>query len=73
MLHISPTVFQVLLDLIQEHPILCNHSNNPQTPVQTQLAVTLYCMGHYGNGAYKASIERQEDLSLVLLEISHHL
>ena len=51
MLRASPTVFQVLRDLIQEHPIFCNHSNNPQTPVQTQLAVTLYHMGRYGNGA----------------------
>jgi len=51
MLRVSPTVFQVLLDLIQEHPIFYNHSNNPQTPVQTQLAVTLYRMGRYGNGA----------------------
>ncbi|KIK92196.1 hypothetical protein PAXRUDRAFT_589735, partial [Paxillus rubicundulus Ve08.2h10] len=27
-----------------------NNSNNSQTPVQTQLVVTLYHMGHYGNG-----------------------
>ncbi|KIK93786.1 hypothetical protein PAXRUDRAFT_45880, partial [Paxillus rubicundulus Ve08.2h10] len=51
MLHISPTFFEILLDLIQEHPIFYNHSNNSQTPVQTQHAVTLYHMGHYGNGA----------------------
>ena len=31
-------------------PILTN-SNNPQAPVQIQLAVTLYCLGCYGNGA----------------------
>ena len=28
-----------------------NHSNLGQTPVEKQLAVTLYHMGHYGNGA----------------------
>ena len=54
MLCISPTVFQILLDLIREYPIFYNCSNNPQTPVQTQLAVTLYPMGHYGN---RASLE----------------
>ena len=58
MLCVSPIVFQVLLDLIQEHPIFCNHSNNPQTPDQTQLAVTLYHMGCYGNGASLEDIAR---------------
>ncbi|KIK90478.1 hypothetical protein PAXRUDRAFT_801702, partial [Paxillus rubicundulus Ve08.2h10] len=51
LLRVSPTVFEVLLDLIQDHPIFTNNSNNSQTPVQTQLAVTLYRMGRYGNGA----------------------
>ncbi|KIK82229.1 hypothetical protein PAXRUDRAFT_96959, partial [Paxillus rubicundulus Ve08.2h10] len=34
LLCVSPTVFEVLLDLIQDHPIF---TNNSQTPVQTQL------------------------------------
>ncbi|KIN95630.1 hypothetical protein M404DRAFT_165310 [Pisolithus tinctorius Marx 270] len=51
MLHIPPTVLDVLLDIIHEHPVFYNNSNNGQTPVQKQLAVTLYHMGHYGNGA----------------------
>ena len=50
MLHVSPTVFDILLDLIQEHPVFYNKSNNGQTSVQKQLAITLYCMGCYGNG-----------------------
>ncbi|KAF8545623.1 hypothetical protein OG21DRAFT_1367074, partial [Imleria badia] len=63
MLRVSPTVFQVLLDLIQEHPVFYNRSNNPQTPVQTQLAVTLYHMGCYGNGASLEDIARIAGIS----------
>jgi hypothetical protein len=51
MLRASPEVFYVILGLIEDHPIFQNHSNNPQAPVWIQLAVTLYRMGRYGNGA----------------------
>lgn len=51
MLHVSPQVFETLLELIQDHEIFQNNSNSPQTPVQIQLAVTLYQMGQYRNGA----------------------
>jgi hypothetical protein len=51
MLRISPTVFEVLLHLIKEHPVFSNNSNVPQKPVKVQLAITLYRMGRYGNGA----------------------
>jgi len=51
MLRVSPKVFDTILCLIHDHPIFYNNSNNPQTDVQTQLAVTLYRMGRYGNGA----------------------
>jgi hypothetical protein len=27
-----------------------NNSNNPQMPVDEQLAIALFCFGHYGNG-----------------------
>ncbi|KIK14034.1 hypothetical protein PISMIDRAFT_117742 [Pisolithus microcarpus 441] len=63
MLHVSPTVFEVILDLIQDHPVFSNNSNNPQTPVKTQLAVTLFHMGHYGNGASLEDIARQAGIS----------
>jgi hypothetical protein len=58
MLRVSPDVFLVLLDLIEDHPIFQNDSNNAQAPVQVQLAVTLYRMGHYGNGASLEDIAR---------------
>src|ERR1700722_7995687 len=41
MLRVSPEVFDTILCLIHDHPIFYNNSNNPQTDVQTQLAVTL--------------------------------
>jgi len=44
-------VLQVLLHLIEEHPVFQNNSNIPQKPVEVQLATTLYRMGRYGNGA----------------------
>jgi hypothetical protein len=51
MLHVTPLVFSTILQLIRNHPVFLNHSNNAQTPVQQQLAVTLYRMGCYGNSA----------------------
>jgi hypothetical protein len=50
MLHVSPLVFETILTLI-DHPVFTNQSNLGQTPVEQQLAVTLFQMGHYGNGA----------------------
>ena len=51
MLHVSPHIFDIVLSLIEHHPVFQNNSNRPQVPVEVQLAVTLYRMGHYGNGA----------------------
>ncbi|KAJ6587747.1 hypothetical protein B0H10DRAFT_1831523, partial [Mycena sp. CBHHK59/15] len=45
MLRVSPMVFAVILELIQDHTIFTNNSNVPQTPVDVQLAVTLYRLG----------------------------
>ncbi|KAG2068512.1 hypothetical protein BDR04DRAFT_1024396, partial [Suillus decipiens] len=41
---VSPEVFQVILDLVEDHPVFYNNSNNAQVPVQIQLTVTLYRM-----------------------------
>lgn len=51
MLRVEPETFQVLLELIQDHSVFSQQSNNTQAPVETQLAVTLFCMGRFGNGA----------------------
>ena len=58
MMRISPTCFQVLLSLIENHPIFFNNSNIPQKPVHHQLATTLYRMGRYGNGASVIDVAR---------------
>ena len=44
MLHIPPHAFEVLHELIKDHPVFQNNSDY-------QLAVTLYRMGHFGNAA----------------------
>ncbi|KAJ7764043.1 hypothetical protein DFH07DRAFT_956316 [Mycena maculata] len=41
---VSPFVFEVILELIQDHEVFHNNSNNRQTPVAQQLAVTLYSL-----------------------------
>jgi hypothetical protein len=58
MLRVSPKVFQVLLELIQDHEAFRNNSNYSQTPVEIQLAATLYRIGHYGNGASVKDLAR---------------
>jgi hypothetical protein len=32
MLRVTPLVFQIILDLIEEHPVFTNNSHNAQTP-----------------------------------------
>jgi hypothetical protein len=51
MLRVSPYVYEVLINLISDHAVFQNHSHNQQTPVWVQLAITLYCLGHYSNSA----------------------
>ncbi|KIK34678.1 hypothetical protein CY34DRAFT_97519, partial [Suillus luteus UH-Slu-Lm8-n1] len=63
MLRVLPKVFYVILGLIEDHPVFQNHSNHPQAPVQIQLAVTLYRMGRYGNGASIQDIARFAGIS----------
>ncbi|KAI0075045.1 hypothetical protein K474DRAFT_1600545, partial [Panus rudis PR-1116 ss-1] len=63
MLRLSPEAFQVLLNTIDAHPIFYNDSNHPQAPIEFQLAVTLYRMGRYGNGASCEDIARTAGIS----------
>lgn len=51
MLRVSPVVFDFIVACIKDHDIFRSRSNFPQAPVEIQLAVTLYRMGRYGNGA----------------------
>ena len=59
LLRVSPYVFSILVELIKDHPIFHNNSNCPQTPVDYQLAVTLYRMGRYGNAASLIDVARE--------------
>ena len=49
-LRITPECFDSLLESIQHHEAFQNNSNNPQMPVERQLAIALYRFGHFGNG-----------------------
>jgi hypothetical protein len=42
MLHVSPLVFLTVLDLIADHTVFRNDTNLGQTPIEQQLAVTLF-------------------------------
>ncbi|KDQ52378.1 hypothetical protein JAAARDRAFT_108332, partial [Jaapia argillacea MUCL 33604] len=71
MLRVTPGSFQFILQLIEDHPIFSRssgaifqtRSHRPQLPVQLQLAVTLYQMGRYGNGASIMDIARISSVS----------
>lgn len=63
MLWISPTVFNNLLSLIENHPIFKSENNHGQAAVELQLAVTLYRMGRYGNGASVEDVARMAGCS----------
>jgi hypothetical protein len=69
MLRVSPEVFQVILDLIEDHHVFQNNSNNAQVPVRIQLGVTLYRMGRYGNGASIQDIARFAGISEGAVEL----
>jgi hypothetical protein len=58
MLRISPLIFDVIMNLIKDHPVFYSNSNVPQTDVKFQLAITLYRLGRYGNAASVGDIAR---------------
>ena len=57
-LHISPHIFDRLVEAIASDPVFTGHSTRSyrQAPVQEQLAVALYRFGHNGNAAGLQSI-----------------
>ncbi|KIK23127.1 hypothetical protein PISMIDRAFT_101106, partial [Pisolithus microcarpus 441] len=48
-LHVTPKIFNCILDQITNHPIFQTWSNHSQLPVAIQLAIFLNHAGHYGN------------------------
>jgi hypothetical protein len=63
MLCLTPDSFRNLLRLIQHHEVFQTTSNHPQAPVETQLAVILYHMGQFGNGASVSDLARMAGIS----------
>lgn len=57
-LRVTPYTFDKLHEKIKNDLIFFNNSNNPQIPVEEQLAITLYRFGHDGNAASQASVGR---------------
>jgi hypothetical protein len=50
-LRITPECFDDLVIAIADDEVFHSNSNNPQMPVEEQVAITLYRFGHYGNSA----------------------
>ena len=50
-LHVSPATFDKIVAKIKNDPVFFNNSNNPQIPVEEQLAITLYRFSHDSNAS----------------------
>jgi hypothetical protein len=50
-LRLDPTTFDALVFEIQDNPVFMNKSNNPQMPVEEQVAIALFRFGHDGNAS----------------------
>ena len=57
---VSPSTFDQLVDKIKDDPVFFNNSNNPQIPVEEQVAITLFKFRHNGNAASQESVARWE-------------
>jgi hypothetical protein len=69
MLRVLPETFQAILGVIEGHDVFRTKSRRPQAPVQLQLAVVLYRMGRYGNGASVNDIARVAGVSEGTVEV----
>ncbi|KAF7292661.1 DDE Tnp4 domain-containing protein [Mycena indigotica] len=58
MVRVSPYVFSSIVAMIENDPVFQNNSPNEQTPVDHQLAITLYRLGRFGNGGSIEDIAR---------------
>jgi hypothetical protein len=62
-LRVSPSTFDSLLKMIERHLVFTNNSYRSQVPVNAQLAITLYRLGHNGNTASVDAIAQWAGLS----------
>ncbi|KAJ7230422.1 hypothetical protein GGX14DRAFT_344159 [Mycena pura] len=63
-LRVEPHIFDGLVQLVHDHHIFMNNSNNPQLSVHIQLAIFLYRAGHYGNSAAPGEVAQWAGVSL---------
>ncbi|KIO11382.1 hypothetical protein M404DRAFT_127507 [Pisolithus tinctorius Marx 270] len=63
-LRVNPEIFDDILDQISHHPVFHNQSNNKQLPVSIQLAIFLFCVGHYGNACSPEDIGQWAGVSV---------
>ncbi|KAG8702522.1 hypothetical protein FRC11_011425, partial [Ceratobasidium sp. 423] len=69
MVRVTPTCFSEILSRIENNPIFSNNSNAAQIPIETQLAISLYRFGRYGNGASIDDIARTAGVSVGAVEL----
>lgn len=50
-LRVSPLTFDKLVEKIYDDPVFTNDSHNAQLPIENQLTITLFGLGHYGNAS----------------------
>src|SRR6266850_2263731 len=53
--HVDPTTFNGIIKKIHDHHIFHNNLHVPQIPVETQLAIFLYCARHYASAKINIS------------------
>ncbi|KAI5884958.1 uncharacterized protein SCHCODRAFT_02673958 [Schizophyllum commune H4-8] len=53
---VTPACFDALVSALKDDPVFYNNSRNEQMPLEHQLAIALYCFGHYSNAASNMKI-----------------
>ncbi|KIK18493.1 hypothetical protein PISMIDRAFT_109352 [Pisolithus microcarpus 441] len=71
---VNPAIFDKILDQISSHPVFQNQSNNKQLPISIQLAIFLYCTGHYGNVCSPEDVGQWAGVSIgTVVNCTHHV
>jgi hypothetical protein len=63
-------MFDQIVEKISDHPVFFNNSNCPQAPVKDQLAIMLFCFGHYGNSSSLERVREWADTSKGLVKLA---
>jgi hypothetical protein len=51
LLRVEPATFDALVTALEDHAVFANDSTNAQVDISEQIAITLYRLGHFGNGS----------------------